>query len=170
MEYYVYYQWKYSGDLWHIHTPYKKMVRPWSQFFLLRLPSAFQYHRLRSIHSCMWTSPESFTLLPHMSPPSILNFSWESSTCQYSTETSYWSPKCRSKKSAPSHINWPFAVIKHYIVLSQIKVSSISLSRGVKLDLLTSWMQQPGVEMVMTATVRGSIQLRIFFSPLWWKG
>ena len=34
---------------------------------------------------------------------------------------------------------------------------------GVKLDLLTSWMQQPGIEMVMTASVRGSIQLGIFF-------
>lgn len=36
----------------------------------------------------------------------------------------------------------------------------------MKLDLLTSWIQQPGVEMVMTASVRGSIQLQIFASFL----
>jgi hypothetical protein len=34
----------------------------------------------------------------------------------------------------------------------------------VKLDLLTSWLQQPAVAMVMTACVPGSIQLGIFFS------
>jgi hypothetical protein len=62
-------------------------------------------------------------------------------------------------------LSWNITVLH-----SQIKVSSISLLRGVKLDLLTSWMQQPGVEMVMTACVRGSIQLGTFFSPLWWKG
>ena len=55
------------------------------------------------------------------------------------------------------------------ILYSQIKVSSISLLHGVKLDLLTSWMQQPGVEMVMTASVRGSIQLGIFFFLLFGK-
>lgn len=40
----------------------------------------------------------------------------------------------------------------------------------MKLDLLTSWIQQPGVEMVMTASVRGSIQLGIFFFSSLVKG
>lgn len=67
--------------------------------------------------------------------------------------------------SAGLWLSWNITVLH-----SQIKVSSISLLCGVKLDLLTSWIQQPGSETVVTASVRGSIQLGIFFPPLWWKG
>lgn len=66
-------------------------------------------------------------------------------------------------------MNWPFAAM-NTVLHSQIKVSSVSLQCGEKLDLLTSWMQQPGIEMVMTACACGSVQLGVFFFPSLVKG
>lgn len=58
-------------------------------------------------------------------------------------------------------LSWNITVLH-----SQIKVNSISLLRCVKLGLITSWMQQSGVAVVMSAGVLGSIQLGIVFFPL----
>lgn len=150
-------------------------------------PSATAFFYTRLLHT-LWNSQaetcsqslvnflgegKGLNLSPCLKPLSTVSFSWESPVCQYSTETSIflWSLDPRRMPPAASTgllLSWNITVLH-----LQIKVSIISLLCGVKLDLLTSWMQQPGIAIVMTASVLGSIQLGIGFfslSLLWWKG
>lgn len=143
--------------------PYKNTVRSLATVLHSEVTFYFPVQHRLSVHSCMWTSPEGFNLLPLESSLHSVSFSWESPDCQYSRETSICLSSLDQRRVHPVAstgllLSWNITVLH-----SQIKVSSISLLRSVKLDLLTSWMQQPGVEMVMTASVRGSIQLGIFF-------
>lgn len=146
------------------------MARPLATVFPLEVTSTFSFG---------WgVFPASCEVLQGLPPssqveaplPSPVNSSQERPVCQYSAQTAV----CRSgldqwrvhpAVSTGLLLSWNITVLH-----SQIKVSSVSLLHGVKLDLPTSWMQQSGVEMVMTASVRGSIQLGIFFSSSWWKG
>lgn len=139
--------------------PPKKHLDLWQQFSL-------------SVHSWEWTSPEGIYLPPRSSLPSMLLWAVYKKSPSVSTQPrlpfvfsglEQW--RVHPAAWTGLFLSWNITVLH-----SQIKVSSISLPCGVKSDLLTSWMQQPGVEMVMTASVRGSIQLGICFPPLWWKG
>lgn len=146
------------------------MARPLATVFPLEVTSTFSLaEECSQLHV---KSSKGFHLPPRSRPPlpSPVNSSQERPVCQYSAQTAV----CRSgldqwrvhpAVSTGLLLSWNITVLH-----SQIKVSSVSLLRGVKLDLPTSWMQQSGVEMVMTASVRGSIQLGIFFSSSWWKG
>lgn len=104
---------------------------------------------------------------PCLKPLSTVGFSWEIPVRQYFNRDppiclgSLGPRRVHPAASTSLLLSWNITVLH-----SQIKVSSISLLRGVKLGLLTSWMQQSGVAVVMSASVLGSIQLGIVFSPL----
>lgn len=123
--------------------------------------------RLRHSLSYLWTSwgRESWPPLPAWSLSPLWAFHEKSLFVSTSTETPICLGSLDPRRVYPEAstsllLSWNITVLH-----SQIKVSSISLLHGVKLDLLTSWMQQPGVAVVMSASVLGSIQLGIVFSP-----
>lgn len=126
--------------------------------------------RLRHSLSCLWTSwgKGSWPPLPAWSLFLLWTFHKKKKipVREYSTETSICLGSLDPRRVHPAAStslspSWNITVLH-----SQIRVSSVSLLRGVKLDLLTSWMQQPGVARAMTASVLGSIQLGIvFFFP-----
>lgn len=123
--------------------------------------------RLRHSFSWLWTSwgRGNWPPLPAWSLSPLWAFHEKSLSVNTSTETPICLGSLDPRRLHPAAstsllLSWDITVLR-----SQIKVSSISLLRGVKLDLLTSWMQQPGVAVVMSASVLGSIQLGIVFFP-----
>lgn len=118
----------------------------------------------RDIHSCLWTSlGRAWTFLPawSLSPLWVFHEKALFVRAQLTPPVCLWSLDPRRVHPVASTgllVSWNITVLH-----SQIKVSSISLLRSVKLDLLPSWVEQPAVATVMTGCVLGSIQLGIFF-------
>lgn len=118
----------------------------------------------RDTHGCLWTSSgRAWTFLPAWSLSALWAFHEKALfvRAQLRPPVCVWSLDPRRVHPVASTgllVSWNITVLH-----SQTKVSSISLLRSVKSDLLPSWVQQPAVATVMTACVLGSIQLGIFF-------